>query len=191
MHALPKARDASDPSPSSDGGWLERFHAGDREVLEACYVEHHEAVRRALGGIVSNRDRDSTLHQVFYRLLSDPELRASFQGGSFGGWLLTLARNEALQQRRRVARERPLEEAPSAATGPVLESELDLRRFVEEFKRDHLPPKWHGVFEARFLRGLTQREAATALGVSRTTLAYQEIQVRRLLGKAARSKSES
>jgi len=44
-----------------------------------------------------------------------------------------------------------------------------------------LPAKWATVFEARFVLGLDQRSAATRIGVSRTTLAYQEIQIRRLL----------
>ena len=39
------------------------------------------------------------------------------------------------------------------------------------------------VFEARFVRQLTQREAASTLGISRTTLAYQEHRIRKLLRK--------
>jgi RNA polymerase sigma-70 factor (ECF subfamily) len=37
------------------------------------------------------------------------------------------------------------------------------------------------VFETRFLLGLEQKEAAARLGISRTTLAYQEYRVKALL----------
>jgi RNA polymerase sigma-70 factor (ECF subfamily) len=52
---------------------------------------------------------------------------------------------------------------------------------VERFCREHLPAKWAKVFDARFLRQLPQREAARELGIQRSTLAYQEQQVRELL----------
>jgi hypothetical protein len=56
-------------------------------------------------------------------------------------------------------------------------SEADARITVGGFQREHL----EGVFEARFLRQLSPREAAQPLGVPRTTLVYQEQRVRALL----------
>ena len=52
---------------------------------------------------------------------------------------------------------------------------------IERFRREVLPAKWADVFEHRFLRQLSQAEAAELLGIGRTTLAYQETRVRRLL----------
>ena len=46
-----------------------------------------------------------------------------------------------------------------------------------------LPPAWRPVFEARFLQHLNQSEAATQLGMRRTTLAYRELRIRALLRK--------
>jgi RNA polymerase sigma-70 factor (ECF subfamily) len=37
------------------------------------------------------------------------------------------------------------------------------------------------VFELRFLQQMTQHEAAHALGIRRTTLAYRELRIRRAL----------
>jgi RNA polymerase sigma-70 factor (ECF subfamily) len=51
---------------------------------------------------------------------------------------------------------------------------------LERF-RDILPKKWQRVFQKRFVEGLEQQEAADALDMSRTTLAYQEYRIRRLL----------
>jgi RNA polymerase sigma-70 factor (ECF subfamily) len=174
----------------SDPAWLARFHAGDRKILEACYRAHYSTVARVVGALVAGRDQDGIVHDVFYRLLTEPGLRASFQGGSLSAWLTTIARNQALNQRRRLARERPLEEAPCGIDEPATEVDLDFRRFVDEFRRDVLPQKLHPVFEVRFLRHLTQREAAAHLGMSRTTLAYQEMQVRRLLNKVLRARNK-
>lgn len=37
------------------------------------------------------------------------------------------------------------------------------------------------MFELRFLHQLPQRDAASRLGINRTTLAYREVRIRRLL----------
>ena len=62
-----------------------------------------------------------------------------------------------------------------------LERTVEARLLVDRFRREVLPAKWARVFEARFVSGLDQRSAAAQVGISRTTLAYQEIQIRRLL----------
>ena len=68
-----------------------------------------------------------------------------------------------------------------------IERSAEARLFVERFPpRRPARPKWAGVFEMRFLAGLDQRTAAARLGIGRTTLAYREVQVRRLLGRFVR-----
>ena len=57
----------------------------------------------------------------------------------------------------------------------------DARLLIEQFRREHLPEEWAGVFELRFLQQLPQREAARRLSIQRTTLAYRELRIRRLL----------
>jgi RNA polymerase sigma-70 factor (ECF subfamily) len=59
---------------------------------------------------------------------------------------------------------------------PKAEARLVLERFGGV-----LPRKWQRVFQKRFVEGLEQKEAADALAMSRTTLAYQEYRIRRLL----------
>jgi RNA polymerase sigma-70 factor (ECF subfamily) len=59
----------------------------------------------------------------------------------------------------------------------------DARLLLERFCRDVLPTKWRPVFETCFVRQLTQRDAARELGISRTTLLYQQHRVRALLRK--------
>jgi RNA polymerase sigma-70 factor (ECF subfamily) len=174
MHAL------SLPTAIEDA-WLSRFHAGERAAMEQVYREHFDVVRQAIGHILDGANRDTVVHELFLRLLANEAMRKSFTGGSLSGWLRTVARNLAIDFQRRLQREtgEPLDEpAPSR-----LADRVEARLVIERFARDRLPPKWAPVFEARCLRELDQREAARQLGMSRTTLAYQELRIRALLRK--------
>lgn len=174
--------------PAEDAFDLEEFHAGSREVLGACYREHYAAVARAARQILPPVDAETVAHEVFHRLLSSPEMRASFRGGDLGAWLARVTKNLAIDHRRKYAREEPLEddsgrERHAVATAPAGDGELDAAIVIERFKKEVLPPKYAAVFEARFLKQMDQRSAAAAVGIPRSTLVYQEQQIRALLRK--------
>jgi RNA polymerase sigma-70 factor (ECF subfamily) len=162
--------------------WLRRFHEGDRAIIEGIYREHFATVSRAVGAMTGPADRETLIHEIFLRLLSQPPLRCSFRGGDLAAWLTVVSRNHAIDG----ARHRRLEVPASAAAakdhaGPDSgESGIEARLLIERFRRETLPPRWAPVFEARFLRQLSQEEAAATLGLGRTTLAYREARVRRL-----------
>lgn len=170
-------------SPTPDGEWLRLFHEGDRATLEACYRAHFTTVARAIGPMLGGADRETVIHELFSSLISQQELRGSFRGGQLGAWLSTVARNRAIDFARRLGREVEVSaiETPFGAAGSDWEGAADAHLLVERFRRDHLPPEWQGVFELRCLQQLPQREAARRLSLSRTTLAYREIRIRRLL----------
>ncbi|MDY7229719.1 RNA polymerase sigma factor [Hyalangium rubrum] len=167
--------------------WLVDFHAGRRSVLEQCYRELYPTVQRAVGRVLSGADQETVIHEVFYRLISREELRRSFRGGALKAWIATVAYHLALEFVRRQQREKgALEQArelggDEATTVAEASEECEARILVERFRRECLPEKWQGVFEARFLRQLPQRDAARELGIHRTTLAYQEMRIRSLL----------
>jgi RNA polymerase sigma-70 factor (ECF subfamily) len=166
--------------------WLRRFHDGDPGVIEEVYREHFATVARAVGSLLGTADRETAIHEIFLRLLSQPALRASFREGDLGAWLTVIARNHAIDCARRRAREVPAGaglDQPSRDAGDSGEAGAHARVLVERFRKEILPAKWARVFEARFLRQLTQEEAAETLGIGRTTLAYQEARVRNLLRK--------
>lgn len=167
---------------TEDSSRLAAFHAGDRAILESCYREHYATVAAAAGRILQRVDAETVTHEVFHRLLASAEMRATFRGGDLGAWLARVTTNRAIDYRRRFAREESLSPTlPMAAPSQDDSERLSAQLVVERFRRDCLPAKWERVFKARFLDQLGQREAAVALGMSRTTLMYQEHRIRALL----------
>jgi RNA polymerase sigma-70 factor, ECF subfamily len=182
---VPEAADGRVPAAGAAAGaeaWLERFHRGDRRTLEGCYRDHFVTVERAIGSLLGLADRETAIHELFSRLIGSPDLRRSFQGGSFAAWLATVARHQAIDTWRRTTRETSaLAEAALPVEGGHWEETAQARLLIERFRQGQLPAEWQGVFELRFLEQLPQREAAAKLSLPRTTLAYREIRIRRLL----------
>ncbi len=179
-----------------DAAWLADFHAGGRATLERCYREHCRGVLRATGRILNGADAETVTHEVFYRLLTNPKLRESFQGGHFDAWLAQVATNAARDLLRRQRREQPEDSTPMAhaQAGGGLEGtfadDVEAKLLVERFRGERLPREWANVFDARFLRQLPQRQAAKELGMPRTTLVYQEQRIRALLREFLLRKEE-
>jgi RNA polymerase sigma-70 factor (ECF subfamily) len=185
--------------PEDDDTWLPRFHAGVRDVMEACYRDHFRTVEQAVGRILHGADKETVVHEVFLQLLSSADLRRRYAGGYFRAWLATVARNLAIDYWRRYRNERgPDDDTPGPAAADAaagaqesatrIERSAEAHIFFERFRRDVLPLKWVGVFEMRVLGGLDQRTAAARLGIGRTTLAYREGKVRRLLKRFVRER---
>jgi RNA polymerase sigma-70 factor, ECF subfamily len=161
--------------------WLASFHAGERAVLEQVYRDCFKVVSAATGRILREVDAETVTHEVFLRLLSDATVRESFHGGNIAAWLGQMATRAAIDRYRRLRREtEPVDDAAEADPRRV-DDEVEAKMLVERFKKERLPPKWAAVFEARFLRQLPQRDAARELGMQRSTLVYQEQQIRALL----------
>ena len=169
---------------TSDERWLARFYAGERSVLEQCYRDYFARALAAAARVLPGVDAETVTHEIFYRLLSDEQTRRSFGGGSFGAWVAQAAANAAIDHHRRRSREIGEPEVdPTEANGPRFDDEVEAKVLVERFCRERLPPKYKGVFETRFLRQLSQRDAARELGIRRSTLAYQEDRIRALLSE--------
>ncbi|HEY2410039.1 MAG TPA: sigma-70 family RNA polymerase sigma factor [Polyangiaceae bacterium] len=170
------ARDA--PTPA-------RFEGGERSDFEAFYREHFALVDRAVGRVLAGADKETVVHEVFLRLMSNAALRLEARGASLPAWLSTVARNQAIDYHRRRRFEQPAapdQDVPETGQDAErFERRAEARLLIERFRSEHLPAKWTPVFELRFIRQLGQVEAARELGISRTTLAYQEYRIRALL----------
>ena len=170
-----------------------RFHAGDRDFIGLVYRETYDTVDATVGRVLRGADRDTVVHDLYFRLLSKPELRQNFSGGSMRSWLATLAHNLAVDFWRHHRRETHLEDQDAPPlVDPMsrrMEERAELNLFVERFRRDGLPEDLWPLFQARFVERLDQREAARRLGVPRTTLAYRELRVKRFLRAYLRRRS--
>jgi RNA polymerase sigma-70 factor (ECF subfamily) len=186
LHGPLQAPAPAEPSPAlSPPISLADFHAGSREAFAVCYRDHFAAVDRAVSRVLGGADKETVVHEVFLRLMTKPELRLAFQGGSLNAWLAAVARNHAIDYVRHQRLEQPAgaeADPPDITEDPAdVERRTEARILVERFRRDHLPPKWAPVFELRFMRHIGQEEAARQLGIGRTTLAYREHCIKRLL----------
>lgn len=177
-------RETKVEAPGERTSWLERFHAGDRTVLDEVYRGHVDTVHRSAAGVLGGADLETVVHEVFFRVMSNQDLRKAFHGGDLAGWLVVVARHHAIDYVRRRGREEPTGLDVAGAADPSQDgfaSQADAALVIEKFCREVLPAKWRPVFEARFLHHLSQTEAATELRMNRTTLVYQELRIRRLL----------
>jgi len=171
-----------------DAAWLARFHTGDRATLGAVYQEHFDSVHAAASRVLPSVDAETVTQEVFLRMVEDAEFRAKFTGGALRAWLCTIARNRAIDVLRRQKKIDLVDDEGLEALAGSAEQDATLERHraqqvIGRFRREVLPEKWRAVFEARFMRQLSQREAAREIGITRTTLAYQELRVRGLLEK--------
>jgi RNA polymerase sigma-70 factor (ECF subfamily) len=164
-----------------------RFLEGRRDAMAECYREFVGTVDGAVARYVGGVDRETVIEEVFFRLVSEPDLRAAYGGGCFAAWLSTVARNQAIDYLRRQRHQVGVDPDTlgEAAAQESFERQTVARELIAYY-RAQVPAAWQSVFDARFLAQLNQQEAADLLGISRTTLAYREMRIRRLLLNALR-----
>ena len=184
---------ADQPLDLDDESLRALFHAGDRALMGRLYQESYQGVDAAVGCVLRGADRETVVQELYLRLLDRPNLRRNFAGGSIHAWLATLAHNLAVDYWRRHRRETSLAEDAvpvlADAQSRRMEERAALSVFIARFLREALPEEWGPIFQARFVEQLDQREAARRLGMHRTTLAYRELRIRKLLRAYLRKRS--
>lgn len=162
-----------------DSSWQARFLRGDKDVIEQIYRDTFNEVRLAAGSILREpADRDAVVHEVFLELIASRPLRESHRGGKMGAWLGAIARHQAIDFARREKRLTPMTPAcePVTVDDPREEIRAEIRRFATR-----LDPQRRRLVELRYIAGMTQMEAAAALGMPRSTLEDWERHLRRAL----------
>lgn len=172
--------------------WLLRgFREGDREALAHVYWAYVDKVEKVLrAGVFCSRatsflpglrpgsaDLEDLVQEVFIRAFA-PLARRSYDGvRPYEAYVLTIARNVLADWWRRRRIEIPaewllVEVTAERGLAPQEESPYADARTMELVERYicGLPADLRGVHEKRFVQGLSQRQAAVELGMSRQML---------------------
>jgi RNA polymerase sigma factor (sigma-70 family) len=185
-------------------GLLQSFRDGERTALERVYRAYVESVTRVVacrlrrycdgwsvsGGAVATELPD-LVQEVFARAF-DPRARGRFDGErQYGPYLAQIARNVVVDYLRR--RQRQLTRAPalllwdaSAGRAPHEDDAFgDSRTMAIVCKYVAcLPGDLRQVHQALYIHGLSQREAAAALGLGRQTIRTLETRLQEGLRNA-------
>jgi RNA polymerase sigma-70 factor (ECF subfamily) len=174
---------------------LARFRAGERAALEEvywAYVDRVESIvthgfAKATGA--SPADVADVVHDTFARAFSD-EARRRFDGvRDYAPFLWAIARHALGEFWRRAGRDQPvpdieaLVELAQDAAPEVETIDAPLARAVEDYLAG-LPAELSAVHREVYVRGLSQRQAAETLGISRQSLRTLEKRLRKGLASA-------
>lgn len=209
LHNVVEA-EARNAAPAAAGGAAEAtdeqlmagLAAGDILALEALYDRYVALVFSVGLRVLGDRQlAEDVVQDVFLRLWRRP-LSYDAARGRFVSWLLSVARNRAIDERRRMARRTRLEEpgdgtapevpGPARFYDPHLEAVLaEERRAVRE-AMTRLPPAQREVIELAYFAGLTQVQIAAQTGEplgtvkTRTRLGMRKLRdsLSELLGEA-------
>jgi RNA polymerase sigma-70 factor (ECF subfamily) len=144
-----------------------RFQAGEHEAFAEIYRLYHGDVTRYVVGRLRRADEaEDVAHQTFMKALHALP-RFEPRGPSFGGWLLAIARNAAVDASRK---KEPLPVDPhgaeslrdeAVARGAPDGGDYDVFEFV-----DALPAEQREIVLLRHVLGFGPAEVATMLGRS-------------------------
>lgn len=171
-----RGRRVSSNDGLDDAELMEALGSGDIAALEGLYDRYSALVFSVSLRVLRDPQlAEDVVQEVFLRLWRQP---ASFdpQRGRFISWLMSVTRNRALDELRRVSRrgrvedqddeDHPLEAVPTAdrSDDPALGAELREQREVVRAAMTRLPPEQRRVIELAYFSGLTQVEIADLTG---------------------------
>jgi RNA polymerase sigma-70 factor (ECF subfamily) len=183
------------PFLRGDAALLARFRAGDRAALERVYwayvdrvetvVRHGFQILREGGATqipgVGPSEVGDLVQETFVRAFAE-RARLAYDGlRDYAPFLSTIARNLLVDRARKQGRELQLDDLAQldAAAPPPDEPYADepTMKAVKEYL-ESLSPELRGVHEQRYGRGVSQEEAARALGLSRQQIRTLEKRLR-------------
>lgn len=171
---------------AGDPALLARFRAGDQEALATVYRAHFDEVCRVLrhgfgiktatgpGRVPGLKDAfavESACHEVFVRAFK-PSARAAYDARRpYGHYLFGIARNLRidLHRRRRAEPTPPESFEGDADEGPPVDVlyQREAQRARVRAYLETLPATDRAYVDGRFEGGLSQTDAAAALGLTR------------------------
>ena len=156
---------------NTDGELIGRCRAGDEAAWRELVSRHARRVFGVVYRFTGRVDEAEDLTQEVFLKVFQGLGRYHFEEGAFGAWLLTVARNHAIDHYRRRREERlradveTLESLPSSADGPLRVAEKAERVRLVHAGLRALPPDLRAPIVLCDLQGLSYEEAAGLLGV--------------------------
>jgi RNA polymerase sigma factor (sigma-70 family) len=169
---------------------LSRFRLGDRAALERVYWAYVDEVVRVgrfglrsgrsgarVPGVARAQDLPDLVQEVFARAFTGAA-RAAYDGlRDYAPYLVRLTANALIDRHRKLGREIVMEESDlqdALEVAPVADEgaawlEPGLVQHTQAYLAE-LGPELRGIYEKRFVSGLSQRDAAEALGLTRPRL---------------------
>ena len=174
---------------------LEAFRRSDVGAFEEVFSRYsHLVFSTCLRVLEDVQAAEDMTQEVFVRLWRRPELYDP-ERGRFVSWLMSVARNRAIDERRRLSRRTVVEDhddvLPELADtsrfmDPMTEAMLADQRREVQAAMDQLPAAQREVLELAYFAGLTQTEIAArtgdALGTVKTRVRLGMQKLRALLG---------
>lgn len=154
---------------------VRRLKGGDEGALEILVSAYWERLCRFVEGILEKEGgAEDVVQEAFIRLwMRRNALRPE---GSFRALLYTMARNAAIDERRRRGRRETLSakaDPPGGPPSPLARAEAAELEAAAEAAIAALPPRRREVFRLARSEGLSYREIAEVMGLSPQTVANQ------------------
>jgi RNA polymerase sigma-70 factor, ECF subfamily len=144
--------------------------AGSSDAFDTLVSRHHAGIFNLAFQYVRNREEASDLAQIVF-MRAYLHLRSFRRDRSFTRWILTIARNAALDALRRRRRPETIElQQPTLLPGP--EDALIQRDDACRVRAavDALPERFRAAITLHYFAGLNYRESAETLGVPLGTI---------------------
>lgn len=181
----------------SDEELLDRVTARDQDAFESLYLRHSDLVYSiALRVVADPGIAQDVAQEVFLRVWRHPSL-FDVSRGRFVSWLMSVARNRAVDEVRSRGRRRLREVVPAPgaddppdpqAVDPQLAAQLSIERERVRGAMDGLPDEQRLAVELAYFGGMTQQEIASVLN---TPLGTVKTRVRLAMKKLRASLGDS
>jgi RNA polymerase sigma-70 factor (ECF subfamily) len=180
----------------SDEALLDRVQVGDQDAFETLYLRHADLVYSiALRVVADSGIAQDVAQEVFLRVWRNPGL-FDISRGRFVSWLMSVARNRAVDEVRSRGRRRLREVVPAPgaddpadpqAVDPLAAAELAAERETVRRALEALPEEQRLTVELAYFGGMTQQEISsvldTPLGTVKTRVRLAMKKLRGVLGE--------
>ena len=136
---------------------VRRARRNERAAYATLYVRFSKAVHAAVLARAPYGDAEDAVQEAF--LTAWRRLDTLSEGEAFGGWILQIARNTAIDQRRRVRPSQELDPETGAPDPPTAEAQEVLAAIRA------LPEAYRETLVMRLVEGMTGPEIAAATGM--------------------------